>query len=153
MLRPASKSKCTCLELFLIQHSAEYSESIKRYVNKQLSVYVDVNEYADVIYAKQFSKCVNNSFAEAITRCNFTKRINNCVIQQASSKKSNAYDEENNDFLFYVYDWTEMIHIMDRVLPKYVNLLLSIVAIGVNAACVVILSRIKTRSQKTIWLT
>ena len=45
MLKPASKSECTCLELFLIQYSARYGKSIERIVDNELSIYDYSNYY------------------------------------------------------------------------------------------------------------
>ena len=133
-LQPVTLSKCTCLELFLIQNSAKYSDIIEKVIFNAPSSYDFFEFYSDSILNEQLSICINESFLKVIRACNFGKRLNNCQIQQA-----NEQNLEDN-FLFYIYDWIEISNIIRIIFPKYVNLVFAIVGILINLIFIFILS-------------
>jgi len=143
MLKPIFKSKCTCLELFLIQHSTNYGKAIKYLIDEMVSVYEYSNYYLNVIYENKFSKCINSSFDFALLQCNFTKRLNNCAIEQTSKQL-----EKNSYFFFYIYDWVKMSDLIEIVFPKYINLALTIVGIAVNSILIAVFSNRKIMPEK-----
>ena len=144
ILKPTFRSKCTCLELFLIQYSADYSKSIQLSLIKAVSYYSFAEFYSDVIFEKKFSKCVNSSFQKAIQDCDFAKRLNLCQIKEANKTDR----KEENDFVFYVYDWIKMGEIIQMAFPKYVNLIISLLAVVLNIVMIIILSNKKMVSDK-----
>ena len=95
-LKPSAKSKCTCLELFLIQYAIKDPFSIRNYVNSLEKSYNYIQYYLNDIFLDNQLKCLNESFEKTLIKCNFEKRFTNCEIQQAKTAE--------NDFFFYIYD-------------------------------------------------
>ena len=135
ILKPTFKSKCTCLELFLIQNSARYSDSIQRSILKSVSNYAFLEFYSDVIFEQNFSSCINSSFGKIIHDCNFSKRLDLCQIKEANKAVS--------DFVFYVYDWLELSEIIRIFFPKYINLIVSVLGMILNFGMIFVLSNKK----------
>lgn len=133
-LEPVTLSKCTCLEIFLIQNSAKYSNLIEKMISYTPSTYAYFEFYSDLILRSEFSICVNDSFDKVIQSCNFVNRLKNCQIQQANEKIL-----ENNLF-FYIYDWVEISKIIRIIFPKYINLVFAVVGILINIIFIFILS-------------
>ena len=140
MLKPTFKSKCTCLELFLIQFSAKSGNNILKLLNRETSIYSFVQYYSEIIFENRFSICVNSSFNESLLQCDFYKRLEICQIKQI--------DRNKDDFIFYVYDWIQMKNIIQTVFPKYINLVFSVLGIIVNITMIIILSNKKIMTDK-----
>ena len=139
VLKPTFKSKCTCLELFLIQYSAKSADNILKQLNRETSIYTYVQYYSDIIFEKKFSICVNSSLIEFLIDCNFYRRLKNCQIEQIDRK---------DDFLFYVYDWIQIKDIIQIFFPKYINLICAVLGIIINTIMIIIFSNKKIMCDK-----
>jgi len=144
LMKPIFNSKCTCLELFLIQYSARYSDSILEAVFNLFAVYENDLIYSDTHYEKKFSNCFNSSFDEYLQSCNFSERLNKCQIQQIL----NNNNDNNNDFVVYFHDWFYISNIFQTILPKYLYLIFSILGLVANLLLILCLSNKKIISDK-----
>ncbi len=141
-LKPTSMSKCTCTELFLIQYSVLFGNSIDAILDKTPSSYTFHEYYVDSIYEKSFSKCKNPSIKDQIQKCNFTKMLSNCDF------KLSQINLKEDQFIFYVYDWHEMSNAINFLFSKYINLAFSILGILINVIILIILSDLKIFTDK-----
>ena len=144
VLKPTKQSKCTCTELFLIQYSILYANSIGKFILNTPSNYAYMEYYSDSIFEDEFSKCASDSFESVKSRCNFSHTMNLCQIHSDNSKE----ETKTTDFLFYVYDWIEISDQIHSVLTRYVNLIFSSIGILVNMLFVLILTNKKIMKDK-----
>ncbi len=133
-LKPMTKSKCTCLELFLIQYAIKDPFSIQRYINGLEVSYNYLQYYLDEIFFDDQKKCLNESFESNLIKCDFKNRFINCEIQQKPPE---------NDFFFYIYSWPKVVYVIEKYFPKYVTLAFCLVGMGFNSVMIVILSNRK----------
>jgi len=131
-LKPTEYSKCSCTELFLIQYVYEIRNTIQYVLGKFITSYYLAEYYSDRITSNRYSRCFNKTFKEAIERCNFKIKFKNCHIDQATPS--------NNQFYFYIYDLIYVSKSIDFWLSKYINVIISIVAILTNIFIIIILS-------------
>lgn len=140
-LKPTHKSKCSCTELFLIQYSIQYSESIDYSIYYLPSYYPFIEFYFDSVNERIFSKCNNKSFNFHLQQCNLIKRFSLCKINQ-------THLVENDSIFIYIYDLITLGYSINRLFSDYINLIFSIVATSVNFLLIVLLSDKKIMSDK-----
>lgn len=86
-LKPISKSKCTCTELFLIQNTIKYAKEINLYANELIDDYSLLSKfYFDDIYEKNISICSESDIERLLQNCDFDRMLNNCNISTSNYK-------------------------------------------------------------------
>ena len=137
-LMPSFKTKCSCTEIFLIQYSYLYGQSIKYFTGSIPSSYYLFQYYQDIQIENTFTHCYNNTFLETIKNCNFKRRLDLCSIQIVTYKKENFY--------FYMNDWNKFSEYAHFIFSTYINLIFSLIAIFL---CLLILITLSNKRKIT----
>ena len=136
ILRPNTKSKCTCTELFLIQYSYKYTDFID-YLNKN-NVLVSSDYMYDYIIDENLDKkmlhqCLNTSINDMLKNCKFKQRFENCMIK--------TIKKEDKKLDIYVYDFMQISELIEFIfIKKYVNLIFLAISVLINILMITILS-------------
>jgi hypothetical protein len=137
ILRPNTKSKCTCTELFLIQYSYKYTDFID-YLNKN-NVLVSSDYMYEYIIEEKLDKkmlhqCLNTSINDMLKNCKFKQTFANCNIKTVRNKKDKKID-------IYVYDFMQISDLIEFIfIKKYVNLIFLAISVLINILMITILS-------------
>ena len=93
VLKPNTKSSCSCTEIYLIQKSYTYRNQIDDFIEKRSDPHYYLSQYYLDVDKDQtsFSKCVNDSIIQVIQSCEFEKKFKLCNVSSFSRKS-----EENN---------------------------------------------------------
>jgi len=131
VLRPSSKSTCSCTELFLIQYANKYSDFIQNLEKYFIVANYYMYEYR--IYSeKKLHVCLNASLNDMLKKCNFKQRLAKCKIKTV---------EANQNLDIYIYDFMEISGLIELIFVKYyVNVIFLIVSVLVNTLMIIILS-------------
>ena len=142
-LKPTHKSECKCTELYLIQHSSKFSDSIDYTLTALTTSYAYLEYYYEFAYEKYYSKCVNSLFNAYLAKCDLQKRFNICQIETISNKLP-----VDNDHLMYVYDWIKLGEVISLTFTNYINLIFSVASILINLFMIILLTDKKLMATK-----
>ena len=93
---------------------------------------------------KDYSHCINESFASTILKCNFEKRLNYC-----DAKKFQNFKQNTNSY-FYIADWEYLSEEIDNIFRVYGNLCFSIISLLFCALVLAILSHTKPAKESKL---
>jgi len=145
ILKPNSKSICSCTELFLIQYSEKYS-SFLNYLDEKI-VFNDYMYQYEVKVEKNLKlhKCFNESFDLMISKCNFQKRLENCKINK--KVKDGEIDVSLN---VYIYDFMQISGLIEFIFVKnYANLIILIISLLIIILMIIIITSMKSTNNKS----
>ena len=140
-LRPNYKTSCSCTEIYMIKYSYLFSRAMNRYLDSLSGQYYLSQYFVETLNDFKFTHCINTSFQETITNCNFNKRLILCNIK--TKEKS---DEEET--LFYINDWGKLSKYSDLILSLYLNPIFSIISILFSVLIIIILSSKEIPKEK-----
>jgi hypothetical protein len=132
-LRPNYKTSCSCTEIYLIKYSYLFSQAMSRYLDSLSAQYYLSQYFVETLNDFKLTHCVNASFQETITNCNFNKRLILCNIK--TKEKS-----DKEETLFYINDWGKLSKYSDLILSLYLNPIFSIISILFSVLIIIILS-------------
>ena len=136
ILRPNTKSECTCTELFLIQYSNKYTDFID-YLNKNVVLVSSDYMYEYIIEEnlnkKMLHQCLNTSINDMLKKCKFKQRFQNCNIKTVK--------KEEKKLDIYVYDFMQISELIEFIfIKKYANLIFLAISVFINILMITILS-------------
>ena len=133
ILRPNTKSECTCTELFLIQYLFSIDNSVADFIRNFRAYYV-LEYYAQFQKLYDLPDCALEEPIHKIRNCNFIQRLAKCNIETVKNV------EENTNLDIYIYDLIEFSDIILFLFKKYLNLIFVILTLIINILMVIILS-------------
>ena len=136
---------CSCTQMFLLQNSIKYAQDII-YLMDGLNTYYDLNQYYNVKIENQtvfdlIGNCREVPFDEFIAKCNFTKRIEICNINEAKT--------DNSLFYFYISDFGYSVKYVYIIFVFLINPMFCVYEFFLNALIIIVLSKEKAQKNKS----